>query len=139
MARRISNPPQGSARRSVSPNTGAGARSQTINGPQTEDEGAEPLSTSPRTARRFIESGAVGFGDSPLRRHRQSQINFFTIADVAERLHVSGRTVRRWIGAGDLVVHRWVESSGLPKAIYVRFWPFIAKLKHCVLVSQNVI
>jgi excisionase family DNA binding protein len=66
----------------------------------------EPLSTSPRTARRFIESGAVGFGDSPLRRHRQSQITFFTIADVAERLNVSGRTVRRWIEAGDLVVHR---------------------------------
>jgi len=106
MPRRISNPPQGSAGRSVPPNTGAGARSQTINRPQTVDEGAEPLSTSPRTARRFIESGAVGFGDSPLRRHRQSQINFFTIADVAERLRVSGRTVRRWIEAGDLVVHR---------------------------------
>jgi excisionase family DNA binding protein len=88
------------------PNTGAGARSQTINGPQTVDEGVAPLSTSPRTPRRFIESGGGGFGSSPPRRNRSSQINFFTIADVAERLHVSGRTVRRWIEAGNLIVHR---------------------------------
>jgi len=33
-------------------------------------------------------------------------MNFFTIAEVAERLHVATRTVRRWIKAGDLVVHR---------------------------------
>jgi excisionase family DNA binding protein len=31
---------------------------------------------------------------------------FFTIAQVAEQLGVSTRTVRRWIQAGDLVVHR---------------------------------
>ena len=31
---------------------------------------------------------------------------FFTIAEVAEGLHVAPRTVRRWIKAGDLVVHR---------------------------------
>jgi excisionase family DNA binding protein len=30
----------------------------------------------------------------------------FTIAQVAEQLGVSTRTVRRWIQAGDLVVHR---------------------------------
>src|SRR6476646_9491231 len=84
MTRRISNSPQGPSRRSVLPNTGAGARSQTINGPQTVDEGVAPLSTSPRTPRRFIESGGGGFGDSPPRRNRSSQINFFTIADVAE-------------------------------------------------------
>ena len=31
---------------------------------------------------------------------------FFTIAEVAERLQVAPRTVRRWIANGDLVVHR---------------------------------
>ena len=31
---------------------------------------------------------------------------FFTIAEVAEDLNVSTRTVRRWITAGELVVHR---------------------------------
>jgi excisionase family DNA binding protein len=40
------------------------------------------------------------------RRHRDSQIKFFTIAEVAERLNVATRTVRRWIKVGDLVVHR---------------------------------
>jgi excisionase family DNA binding protein len=35
-----------------------------------------------------------------------NQFRFFTIAEVAERLHVATRTVRRWIKAGDLVVHR---------------------------------
>jgi excisionase family DNA binding protein len=40
------------------------------------------------------------------RHHRGDQIRFFTIAEVAERLHVATRTVRRWIGAGDLIVHR---------------------------------
>jgi len=40
------------------------------------------------------------------RRHRDDQIKFFTIAEVADRLHVATRTVRRWIKADDLVVHR---------------------------------
>jgi excisionase family DNA binding protein len=40
------------------------------------------------------------------RRHGGDQIRFFTIAEVAERVHVGSRTVRRWIKAGDLVVHR---------------------------------
>jgi excisionase family DNA binding protein len=40
------------------------------------------------------------------RRHRDNEIKFFTIAEVAERLHVATRTVRRWIEADDLVVHR---------------------------------
>jgi len=30
----------------------------------------------------------------------------FTISEVAERLHVATRTVRRWIRADDLTVHR---------------------------------
>jgi excisionase family DNA binding protein len=40
------------------------------------------------------------------RRHRDNQIRFFTIAEVAERLNVATRTVRRWIKADDLIVHR---------------------------------
>jgi excisionase family DNA binding protein len=40
------------------------------------------------------------------RRNRDNEIRFFTIAEVAERLCVSTRTVRRWIEAGDLIAHR---------------------------------
>jgi excisionase family DNA binding protein len=40
------------------------------------------------------------------RHHRGDQIKFLTIAEVAERLHVATRTVRRWIETGDLIVHR---------------------------------
>lgn len=40
-----------------------------------------------------------GGGD---RRHR---IQFFTIAETAEMLRVSTRTVRRWIDGGQLVSH----------------------------------
>jgi excisionase family DNA binding protein len=40
------------------------------------------------------------------RRHPDDKIKFFTIAEVAERVHVNPRTIRRWIVAGDLVVHR---------------------------------
>jgi excisionase family DNA binding protein len=36
----------------------------------------------------------------------QPSIEFFTIREVAERLSVSTRTVRRWIDNGELVAHR---------------------------------
>ena len=49
---------------------------------------------------------AAAFGHARGRRHRDDHIEFSTIAEVAERLHVAPRTVRRWIVAGDLVVHR---------------------------------
>ena len=49
---------------------------------------------------------AVTLSEFPNRRSRRDQINFFTIAEVAERLRVSTRTVRRWMDAGDLVAHR---------------------------------
>lgn len=49
---------------------------------------------------------AAAFGHVRGRRHRDHQIKLFTIVEVAERLHVVTRTVRRWIKAGDLVVHR---------------------------------
>jgi excisionase family DNA binding protein len=52
---------------------------------------------------------AAPFGHARGRRHRDDQIKFFTIAEVAERLHVATRTVRRWIVAGDLVAHRVVN------------------------------
>lgn len=38
---------------------------------------------------------------------RDKPTQFFTIAEVAERLDVSTRTVRRWIRSGDLVAHRF--------------------------------
>ena len=37
----------------------------------------------------------------------REQIKFFTIAEVAERLGVSTRTVRRWIEDLELVAHRF--------------------------------
>jgi excisionase family DNA binding protein len=54
------------------------------------------------------ETGAVAFGHVRGRRRRDKdiQIKFFTIPEVAERLSVATRTVRRWIKADDLVVHR---------------------------------
>ena len=52
------------------------------------------------------DTEAVAFGHARGRRQRNDRMNFSTIAEVAERLHVATRTVRRWITAGDLVVHR---------------------------------
>jgi excisionase family DNA binding protein len=49
---------------------------------------------------------AVASGPVRGRRNRDNEIRFFTIAEVAERLHVATRTVRRWIKDDDLVVHR---------------------------------
>lgn len=62
------------------------------------------ISRTPRPSDSDTEAAA--FGHVHGRRHRDNQINFFTIAEVAESLHVATRTVRRWIKAGDLVVHR---------------------------------
>jgi excisionase family DNA binding protein len=50
------------------------------------------------------EAGA--FGPTHGRRHRDDQIKFFTIAEVAERLRVATRTIRRWVKNGDLIAHR---------------------------------
>jgi excisionase family DNA binding protein len=41
------------------------------------------------------------------RRHRNNEIKFFTIPEVAECLNVSTRTVRRWIERGELVAHHF--------------------------------
>jgi excisionase family DNA binding protein len=40
-------------------------------------------------------------------RHPGNEIRFFTIPQVAERLNVSTRTIRRWIANDALVVHRF--------------------------------
>jgi excisionase family DNA binding protein len=53
-----------------------------------------------------FDEEAAGFGRTRGRRHRDDQIKFFTIAEVAERLRVSIRTIRRWIESGDLIAHR---------------------------------
>ena len=58
----------------------------------------------PRTQPPSMETAA--FAHARGRHHRGDQIKFFTISEVAERLQVATRTVRRWIEAGDLVVHR---------------------------------
>ena len=61
----------------------------------------------PRTQRPSdSDMEAAAFADARGRHHRDDQIKFFTITEVAERLRVSTRTVRRWIEAGDLVAHR---------------------------------
>jgi excisionase family DNA binding protein len=52
------------------------------------------------------DSEAATFGCVRGRHHRNDQVKFFTIAEVAESLRVSRRTIRRRIKAGDLIVHR---------------------------------
>jgi len=63
------------------------SRSQTPNNSDTEREAAD-------------------FRHSRGRRYRDNQLKFFTIAEVADRLGVATRTIRRRVEAGDLVVHR---------------------------------
>ena len=46
---------------------------------------------------------------------------FLTIRDVAERLRVNERTVRSWIGAGDLVPHRFGRLVRIGPEEYERF------------------
>jgi len=53
------------------------------------------------------DTEAAAFSHARGRRHRDDQIKFFTIAEVAEFLHVADRTVRRWTKAGDLVTYRF--------------------------------
>ena len=58
------------------------------------------------SAPRLRDRGALTRNGFRNRRHPHGHLDFFTIAEVAETLSVSTRTVRRWIDAGDLVVHR---------------------------------
>ena len=41
------------------------------------------------------------------RRDGANRMSFYTIANIAESLSVSMRTVRRWIDAGELIAHRF--------------------------------
>lgn len=41
-----------------------------------------------------------------VRGHNDEGIEFFTIAEIAELLRVSSRTVRRWVRARDLIAHK---------------------------------
>jgi excisionase family DNA binding protein len=68
---------------------------------------------------------AAAFGPTPGRRHRDDR--FFTIAEVAERLQVATRTVRRWIEAGDLVEHR---LGGVVRIAESDLWAFLAVRRH---------
>src|SRR5262245_7433468 len=43
-------------------------------------------------------------------RLRDQPARFLTIPDVGRYIGVSARTIRRWIAAGDLVVHRFGNS-----------------------------
>jgi excisionase family DNA binding protein len=54
----------------------------------------------------FSAGTKAGQGQVRGRGHRDNQIRFFTIAQVAEGVGVSSRTVRRWLQAGDLVAYR---------------------------------
>ena len=58
----------------------------------------------------FIDSTVDEDRESPgrvaPRRHRE-EIEFFTVAEVAERLGVSTRTIRRWIENLELIAHRF--------------------------------
>jgi excisionase family DNA binding protein len=54
---------------------------------------------------------------------RAEHLRFFTLNEVAERLRVSSRTVRRWIKAGALPVHR---IGGLVRISEADFAAFLA-------------
>jgi excisionase family DNA binding protein len=50
------------------------------------------------------------------RRDSANCTRFFTIANVAESLSVSTRTVRRWIDSGQLVTHRFKSTLRIAEA-----------------------
>jgi excisionase family DNA binding protein len=51
-----------------------------------------------------------------LKTHSALWGRFYTIAEVADLLEVSSRTVRRWINAGLLKVHRFGRSVRIAEA-----------------------
>ena len=59
---------------------------------------------------------------TPTRTARRLADRFFTIAEIAQVLGVSTRTVRRWISTGELVTHRFgraVRISRIDLEIFV--------------------
>ena len=55
------------------------------------------------------------------RRHFREPLRFFTVAEVAERLHVSTRTVRRWIENLELVTHRFGRAVRIAESDFKAF------------------
>jgi excisionase family DNA binding protein len=53
--------------------------------------------------------------------HRDEPTQFLTVAEVAKRLNVSTRTVRRRIELGDLVVHRFGGAVRIADADFKAF------------------
>src|SRR5262245_20891806 len=72
-------------------------------GPRQPDKGVR---IATHTVRRGIDTEVAVVRAARGRGHRDNDIRFFTIAEVAEHLSVATRTVRRWIEAGHLVAHR---------------------------------
>ena len=64
--------------------------------------------------------------------------NSSRIPEVAERLHVATRTVRRWIKSGDLVAHRFGGVVRIAERICERFQHYIAKVNCRVWGSKIV-
>lgn len=61
----------------------------------------------PSSGTQHVNERSVGVLSRDVRHQRVDTAKFFTIAEVAERLHVATRTVRRWIDSGELVAHRF--------------------------------
>ena len=59
---------------------------------------------------------------SPARKHAPlDRLRLYAVDDVAEQLGVSTKTVRRWIAAGDLPVHRLGRQLRISEADLVAF------------------
>ena len=55
------------------------------------------------------------------RKHAPPERLLYSVDDVAEQLGVSSKTVRRWIAAGDLPVHRLGRQLRISEADLVAF------------------
>jgi excisionase family DNA binding protein len=108
MTHRTSRPLHKAASKAASHITGPMSRARPITKLRTTIDEADAFKASAATLRRAPSDRETEGASRHVhaRRHRDVEIKFFTIAEVAERLHVAGRTVRRWIVAGDLVVFR---------------------------------
>jgi excisionase family DNA binding protein len=76
----------------------------------TRQRGADQANAAPSSeSRRTGEPGTRASAPARTNAHRREReaIKFFTIAEVAEKLSVSTRTVRRWIERGELVAHHF--------------------------------
>jgi excisionase family DNA binding protein len=61
---------------------------------------------------------------------RLEPIQFFTLAEVAKRLSVSGRTVRRWIERGELIAHRFGAAVRIAETLMKKFYT-IERIADC--------